>query len=56
MHRRAERLLISTRDIPLRALDALHVAAALAADVATVVTHDPGLRAAAAAQGLAVVP
>jgi predicted nucleic acid-binding protein len=55
-HRRAERLLIATRDIPLRTLDALHVATVLAADAVTVVTYDPRLRAAAAAQGLLVVP
>lgn len=56
MHRRAERLLVSSQDVPLRALDALHVATALAADAATVVAYDPRLRAAAASQGLVVVP
>lgn len=56
IHRRAERLLLSSRDIPLRALDALHVAAALASNAATVVTYDPRLRAAAVSQGLFVVP
>ena len=56
IHRRAERLLLSSRDVPLRALDALHVATALATDAATLVTYDPRLRAAAAAQGLFVVP
>lgn len=56
IHRRAERLLLSSRDVPLRALDALHVATALATDAATLVTYDPRLRAAAAAQGLFVAP
>lgn len=56
IHRRAERLLLSSRDVPLRALDALHVATALDADVATVVTFDPRLRAVAAAQSLYVAP
>ena len=55
-HRRAERLLLSSRETPLRALDALHLATALAADAATVVSYDPRLRAAALAQGLSVAP
>jgi predicted nucleic acid-binding protein len=56
IHRRAERLLLSSLDVPLRALDALHIATALAADAATLVTYDPRLRAAAVAQGLFVAP
>ena len=56
IHRRAERLLLASREVPLRALDALHVATALDADVATVVTFDPRLRAVAAAQSLFVAP
>src|SRR5688572_18659337 len=40
IHRRAERLLLSVA-IPLRALDALHMATALDAEAATVVTFDP---------------
>ena len=55
VHRRAERLMLSLT-IPLRALDALHLAAALDAEAATVVTFDPRLRAAAASQGLFVAP
>jgi predicted nucleic acid-binding protein len=55
IHRRAERLMLSLT-IPLRALDALHLATALDAEAATVVTFDPRLRAAAASQGLFVVP
>ena len=56
IHRRAERLLLSALDLPLRALDALHVATALDAEAATLVTYDPRLRDAAAAQGLFVAP
>jgi predicted nucleic acid-binding protein len=55
IHRRAERLMLSLA-VPLRALDALHLAAALDAGAATVVTFDPRLREAAASQGLFVVP
>ena len=55
VHRRAERLMLSLTT-PLRALDALHLATALDAEVATVVTFDPYLRDAAAAQGLFVAP
>jgi uncharacterized protein len=56
VHRRAERLLLSSKDVPLRALDALHVAAALSADAATFVTYDPRLRRAASGHGLFVAP
>lgn len=56
IHRHAERLLLSSLDVPLRSLDALHVATALAAHAATVVTFDPRLRAIAASQGLFVAP
>ena len=55
IHRRAERLMLSLT-IPLRALDALHLATALDAEAATVVTFDPRLREACASQGLFVVP
>jgi uncharacterized protein len=55
VHRRAERLMLSL-PIPLRALDALHLAGALNAEAATVVTFDPRLRAAATSQGLFVEP
>ena len=41
---------------PLRALDALHLATALDAEAATVVTFDPRLRDAAGSQGLFVAP
>ena len=53
IHRRAERLMLSLM-IPLRTLDALHLATALDAAAATVVTFDPRLRDAATSQGLFV--
>ena len=55
IHRRAERLMLSLA-IPLRALDALHLATALDAEAATVVTFDSRLRDAALSQGLFVAP
>jgi predicted nucleic acid-binding protein len=55
VHRRAERLMLSFT-IPLRALDALHLATALDAEAATIVTFDPRLRDAATSQGLFVAP
>lgn len=56
VHRRAERLLLTSTDTPLRSLDALHVALALDAEAATLVAYDPRLRRAAAAQGLFLAP
>ena len=56
VHRRAERLLLTSTDVPLRALDALHLALALDGGAATLVTYDPRLRGAAASQGLFVAP
>ena len=55
IHRRAERLMLSLT-MPLRTLDALHLATALDAEAATVVTFDPRLRDAAVSQGLFVAP
>ncbi len=55
IHRRAERLMLSLT-IPLRALDALHLATALDAEAATLVTFDPRLRDAASSHGLFVAP
>lgn len=55
IHRRAEQLML-TLAMPLRALDALHLATALDARAATVVTFDPRLRDAASSQGLFVEP
>jgi predicted nucleic acid-binding protein len=54
-HRDAERLLLGAAE-PLRAGDALHLAAALAAGAATVVTFDRRLGRAAAEAGLQVFP
>jgi predicted nucleic acid-binding protein len=56
VHRLAERLLLASRDVPLRALDALHVAMALDAKAATLVAYDPRMQGAAAAQGVFVAP
>jgi uncharacterized protein len=56
IHRRAERLLLAARATPLRALDALHLALAIDAHAATLVTFDVRLRASAAAHGMAVTP
>lgn len=55
-HRRAERLLLTSRDTVLRSLDALHIALALDAGAATLVTFDPRLARAAAAQHLFAAP
>jgi predicted nucleic acid-binding protein len=55
VHRRAEQLLLSSR-MPIRALDALHLATALEAGAATIVTFDHNLRDIAANQGLLVAP
>jgi len=55
IHRRAERLMLSL-SLPVRALDALHLASALDAQAATLVSFDPRLRDAAASQGLFVAP
>ena len=56
IHRRAERLLLTSTKTPLRALDALHIATALDADAATMVSFDERLREAAKLQGLFVAP
>lgn len=55
-HREAERLLISVGNVPLRALDALHLALALGAEAASLLTWDRRLGAAARAFGLGVFP
>ena len=55
-HRRAEHLLLTSTEVPLRALDALHVALALDAGAATFVTYDHRLRDAAMAQKLFIAP
>jgi predicted nucleic acid-binding protein len=56
IHRRAERLLLTSREVPLRAADALHIVTALDADAATIVSFDERLREAAISQGLFVAP
>jgi hypothetical protein len=56
VHRLAERLLLTSREVSLRALDALHIAMALDVRAATLVTYDPRMRAAAASQGVFVAP
>ena len=56
VHRRAEHLLLTLTDAPLRALDALHLALALAARAASMAVFDARLAAAARAVGLAVYP
>jgi uncharacterized protein len=56
IHRRAERLLLTSPKIPLRAADALHIATALDADAATIVSFDERLRQAATTQGLFIAP
>jgi predicted nucleic acid-binding protein len=55
IHLHAERLLLTTKT-PLRAADALHIAAALDADAATIVSFDERLREAASLQGRFVAP
>jgi uncharacterized protein len=55
VHRRAEQFLLSSQ-LSLRALDALHVATALEAGAATIVTFDRNLRDVASVHGLFVVP
>jgi len=55
VHRRAEQLLLSL-PMPVRALDALHLATALETGAATMVTFDQNLRAVAEFQGLFVAP
>jgi predicted nucleic acid-binding protein len=55
-HREAERLLVSLGTVPLRAADALHLALALGAEAASLLTWDQRLSAAARAIGLGVFP
>ncbi|MGA8809155.1 MAG: type II toxin-antitoxin system VapC family toxin [Thermoanaerobaculia bacterium] len=55
VHRRAEQFLLSSQ-LPIRALDALHVATALEAGAATIVTFDHALRDVASVHGLFVTP
>lgn len=55
-HREAERLLLSLGGVPLRAADALHLALAIAAGAASVLTFDGRLLRAAQTIGLSVFP
>lgn len=54
VHVEAERLLLCAPQVPLRAADALHIAAASLSGIATVVTYDPRLANAARSAGLTV--
>jgi hypothetical protein len=55
-HREAERLLLASDRVALRAADALHLALALRASAGTVLTFDRILARAALAQGLGAFP
>jgi hypothetical protein len=56
VHRRAEQLLLTLTNIPLRAADALHLALALSARAASLASFDLRLAAAARALGLVQIP
>lgn len=56
VHRRAEHLLMTLEDTPLRAADALHLALAATARAASLASFDARLVVAARAAGLAVYP
>mgnify|MGYP001599118780 CR=1 FL=1 len=55
VHREAERLLLATDLLPLRTLDALHLALALSGSATHVLTFDRRMREAAAQAGLRVI-
>ena len=55
VHREAERMLLSTESVPLRTLDALHIALALSGAATRIVTFDTRMADAAALYGLGVV-
>jgi predicted nucleic acid-binding protein len=55
VHREAERMLFSTESVPLRTLDALHIALALSGAATRVITFDAHMANAAALHGLHVV-
>src|SRR5207237_8738440 len=55
VHRDAERLLLATDSLPLRTLDALHVALAFSGSASPVVTFDRRLREARGRAGLTVI-
>ena len=56
VHRRAEHLLLTLEDTPLRAADALHLALAATARAVSLASFDARLVVAARAAGLAVYP
>ena len=56
VHRKAERLLLASSAVPLRAADALHVTLAQASDSNSMATYDHRLGMAARAAGLVVFP
>jgi predicted nucleic acid-binding protein len=55
VHREAERLLLGTDSLPLRTLDALHIALALSISATHVLTFDRRMREAAVQAGLKVI-
>ena len=55
VHRDAERMLLSTDSVPLRTLDALHVALALRAGANRLITFDTRMASAGALHGLQTV-
>jgi predicted nucleic acid-binding protein len=55
LHRHAEQLLLTTETIPLRTLDALHIALAVSGGAMHIVTFDVRMADAAALHGLHVV-
>lgn len=55
IHRQAERLLLSTESVPLRTLDALHIALAVSGEARRVITFDGRMAEAAVLHGLQVV-
>ena len=55
IHRNAERMLLSADSIPLRTLDALHIALAVSGEAVSIVTFDLRMAEAAALHGLQVV-
>lgn len=56
VHREAERMLLSSARVPLRTLDALHIALATAGEVRTILTFDRNLARAAAGFGILTAP
>lgn len=55
VHREAEHLLLATESVPLRTLDALHIALALSGAATHVLTFDRRMREAAVQTGLNVI-